>query len=100
MTVPEFVLFLLVGRLITWLLQDNGLLKPLWELHPTLTELGECDLCLGFWIFLVMALVVGKPTLSTIWPVHFDSLVQAAFSTFTMHLLRLGWHSKFGVAVV
>lgn len=99
MTVPEFALFLLVGRLLIWLIQTNGLSKRFWGLHPLLTELGECDLCLGFWVFLVMAILASEPML-IIWPPWLDYPVQAAIGTFAAHLARLGWHSKFGVTVI
>lgn len=99
MTVPQFALHLMAGRLLIWLVQTNGLSKPIWALHPTLTALGECDLCLGFWGFLAMAIITDKPTFN-LWPKWFDFIAQAAISTFAVHLLRLGWHSKFGVTVI
>jgi len=99
MTVPEFALFLLAGRLMIWLIQTNGLSKRIWVLHPILGELGECDLCLGFWVFLAMA-TFGSEPMFTIWPIWLDYPVQAAIGTFTTHLVRLGWHSKFGVTVI
>lgn len=99
MTVPEFVLFLLTGRLLTWLVQTNGLSKTVWELHPLLKELNECDLCLGFWVFLVMSAIV-KRQFSDSLPAWAACIVQAAFSAFVTHLIRLGWHSKFGVTVI
>jgi len=99
MTVPQFAFFLLTGRLLTWLVQTNGLSKPIWSLHPTLAELGECDLCMGFWGFLAMAILADKPMFD-FWPRWFDFIAQAAISAFVVHLLRLGWNSKFGVTVI
>jgi hypothetical protein len=99
MTVSEFALFSAVGRLLIWLIQTNGLSKPVFEAHPKLAELGECDLCLGFWVFLAMALIVRKATFK-LWPDWFDCIIQAAISTFAVHLIRLGWQSKFGVTVI
>jgi hypothetical protein len=99
MTVPQFAIHLLTGRLLTWLVQTNGLSRPIWRLHPTLTELGECDLCLGFWGFLAMAILAGKPMFN-LWPRWFDYVAQAAISTFVVHLVRLGWQRKFGVTVI
>lgn len=99
MTVPQFALNLLTGRLLIWLIQTNGLSRLIWDLHPTLTELGECDLCLGFWGFLAMATLTGKPMFN-LWPRWFDYVAQAAISTFVVHLVRLGWHSKFGVTAI
>jgi len=99
MTVLRFAANLLIGRLLIWLIQTNGLSKPIWKLHPTLAELGECDLCLGFWGFLGMAIIADNPMFGH-WPRWFDCVVQAAISTFVVHLIRLGWHSKFGVTVI
>lgn len=99
MTVPDFVLFLLTGRLLTWFIQTNGLSKPLWQLHPALTELSECDLCLGFWVFLFMSFAI-RQTISDRYPAWLTRIIQAALSTLTAHLIRLGWHSKFGVTVM
>ena len=99
MTVPEFALFLLVGRLLIWLIQTNGLSKLIWNLHPVLTELGECDLCLGFWVFLGMMFLASKP-MFTFWPFWADYPIQAAIGAFTAHLVCLGWHSKFGITVI
>jgi len=99
MTVPNFVLFLMTGRLLTWFLQTNGLLDPIRKLHPLLEEMNECDLCLGFWVFLIMSILL-KHQYSNTGPGWFNYLVQATFSTFVAHLLRLGWNSKFGVMVI
>jgi hypothetical protein len=99
MTTSQFALNLLIGRLLIWLVQTNGLSKPVWSLHPTLRELGECDLCLGFWGFLAMATLAKKPMFD-LWPCWFDYVAQAAISTFVVHLIRLGWHSKFGITVI
>lgn len=99
MRLSEFFLFLAVGRLLTWLLQVNGLMRRLWRLHPVLMELGECDLCLGFWIYLAL-LLSWQRELSGVWPGAVESIALAAIATFAAHLLRLGWQSKFGVAVI
>ena len=99
MTAANFGLSVILGRLITWLLQTNGLSKPLWDSHPLLTELGECDLCLGFWVYLAMA-TMTKLAMFEIWPKWFDCIAQAAISTFIAHLIRLGWYSKFGTTVI
>lgn len=100
MTVLEFALFLTVGRLFIWLLQTNGLVDPIWRLHKKLTELGDCDLCLGFWVFLFLGWIVGQPPIITQWPYLLALIAQAALSTLIVHLLRLGWWSKFGMTVI
>lgn len=98
MTLPEFLLYLAAGRLITWLLQINGLLRPLWNRHSLLTELAECDLCLGFWVYLGLAAFF--PGVFGLWPWPVELLLLAALTSFLAHLLRLGWQDKFGTVVI
>jgi len=51
------ILYLAAGRLAIWFLQNTGLLMPLREKYKLLGELMGCDLCLGFWVYLVLAVV-------------------------------------------
>jgi len=99
MPLSSYLLYLTAGRLLVWLLQINGLTKPIWDSHPKLQELGECDLCLGFWVYLFLALFVKGATLG-LWSWPIDRLVLAAVSAMGAHLLRIGWDSKFGITVV
>lgn len=98
MSLPDFLLYLAIGRLLTWLLQTNGLTKRMWGLHPLLEELGDCDLCLGFWVYLALGLFL--PPVFAPWPFALSVVVLAAVMTTMAHLLRLGWQAKFGMIVV
>lgn len=81
------------------MLQVAGPLRPLWALHPLLTELSECDLCLGFWVYLMLALsLMAQPFGLFPWPM--ESIVLAMLASLMAHLIRLGWLSKFGCEVV
>jgi len=93
----EFFFFLAVGRLLIWLLQTSGLMRPVWAWKPILTELGGCDLCLGFWVYLGLAVFVPAPF--GIWPGVVEAVILAAIATFAAHLIRLGWQVKFGVVI-
>lgn len=97
MTVPDFLLHLAAGRLLVWLLQTNGLMKPIWKRSHTLTELGDCDLCLGFWVYLALG-IFSRPALTLPRPIGW--VILAAISTFGMHLIRLGWKERFGMEVL
>jgi len=51
------VLFLLAGRLVIWFIQNTGLLQPVRRRYDLVNELIGCDLCLGFWVYLVLAVL-------------------------------------------
>ena len=97
----EIALYFAIGRLVIWLLQIAGPLEKLWQLHPKLRELRECDLCLGFWVYTALALWFRFNWLPDVMyiPVLSEALTGGAAS-FIMHLIRLGWSAKFGVIVV
>lgn len=99
MNLVQFLFYLAVGRLLTWLLQTNGLLRPMWQRHPRLTELSECDLCLGFWVYLALAFL-WKGETPGLWPGGAEQVILAAIATLGAHLLRLGWWARFGVTVI
>lgn len=93
----DWLFFLAAGRLIIWLLQTNGLMRPVWAWKPILTELGGCDLCLGFWVYLGLGIFMPVPF--GIWPAVVEVVIIAAIAAFAMHLMRLGWQVKFGVVI-
>lgn len=86
---------LLIGRLFTWLLQTNGLMEPIWNRHYLLKDLSECDLCLGFWVYLAVFLL-PRQRLMTEWPKIAEDVATAGIAAFLAHLIRMGWQSKFG----
>lgn len=99
MSIFDFLFYLAIGRLLTWLLQIAGLLKPVWNLHRLLTELSQCDLCLGWWIYLILAVFLPERPFGY-FPHWIEIVSLASISTLMAHLLRLGWQSKFGTVVI
>jgi len=99
MIVLQFIGFLALGIAITWLLQEAGPLQPLWNLRPWLYDLANCDLCLGFWVFLAMAALLQEPVFG-LWPFWVEVLLAGLFCAVMGHLLRAGWSAKFGVVII
>jgi hypothetical protein len=88
---------LVLGRLIIWAAQTSGPTKRLWNLRPILTELGECDFCLGFWVYLGLAAVMRVNIFDPYYFPVFSEVVTALTASFGVHLARIGWTMKFGV---
>jgi hypothetical protein len=98
----HFVEFLLVGRLLTWAIQTQGLPRRLWSWSSFLTELAECDFCLGFWIYLFLSVALAYNGLEEVWPEPFwiVCVIQAILASFVMHVFVLGWRSKFSTLII
>ena len=95
----EFVIFLGVGKLIIYLIQKFVSSNSESEFF---NKLISCDLCLGTWIYCIIALAFKVIILEDIFtPVPILSeLITGAVATFGMHLLSIGWREKFSVVVI
>lgn len=63
----------------------------------------DCNLCLGFWTYLALAIlldinIMDGTTYSEI-PI-FGEVITAAFTSFVMHLVVIGWNDLFTVIEV
>lgn len=91
--------YLLVGRLAIWLVQIAGPLRWLWAKKPFLTEFAECDLCVGFWVYAIIAGIFRVYLLPFGYVPVVGEIATGAIASFVMHLLRLGWNVKFQIVV-
>lgn len=84
MTVRKWLVFLATGRLFVFMLQTNPHTKE------RLGEVGHCDLCLGFWVYLALCFV-QKTWVPLVDEPLVDVLATASLSSLLMHLLRIGF---------
>ena len=91
------IIAIVLGRLFIWVIQTNGLTRRIWKRHPILTELGECDFCLGVWVFTLLAWKMGVNFLEPdYYPLLSEFFTGIALS-FGVHLARIGWTASFTV---
>jgi hypothetical protein len=92
--------FLGVGKLLIYLIQKSPLPRILPE--GLLRELVECDLCLGFWVYLVLGVLLKKDLDEDMAKENkvVSKLATAGLSTFLIHLLSIGWREKFGTYII
>lgn len=93
----KWIALVITGRLIIWVLQISGLTRPIFEKHPLLLELRECDFCLGCWIFMGLSWALGANILEPVYVPGLCEFVTGVTISFATHLCRLGWTYKFGV---
>lgn len=94
-----FVVYVAVGKLLIYIgqkfLADNFRNKFLHKLF-------ECDLCLGVWVYVILALCFKMMILQDILPyVPFvTEVITGIVTSFLMHLLSIGYREKFSVIIV
>lgn len=99
MSLQTWLIYLATGRLLTWYLQTNGLLNPILERHSILTKLRDCDLCMGWWVYLGLSLKMKAAPIN-LFPSLLENVILASLTSLIAHLLRLGWERKFGVTII
>lgn len=99
MSVKQKLVTLATGKLMTWYFQTNGLLKPLEKKSDLFVELRRCDLCSGFWVFLL--LVTFNPG-ARLWGIFapLDILASAMTYAYTARILSSGWMSEHGTTML
>lgn len=97
---PVVIAYLVLGRLLVWTVQTSGPSRRIWALHPLLEELGDCDFCVGCWVFPLLALLLEVNLLAPVYVPAVSEIITGIATAFAVHLARLGWQSKFGVEVL
>ena len=96
----DYALYAIAGRILIYLLQTNGItqeLKRYTSEDGLLREFIECDLCVGFWVYLFLAFTLKKTIEIGVWPRFVENIVLAGTTTLVIHLFRLGWNQKFAI---
>lgn len=89
-----------LGRLLVWTLQTSGPTKLIWKLLPILEEFGECDFCIGCWVYAALAWVFSINLLEPIYVPLLSEIVTGIAFSFAGHLMALGWKMRWGVEVL
>ena len=92
-----FLAWLGLGRLTIWAIQINGLTRPIISRYAKLQELVDCDFCLGFWVFSLLAWALGINLLTPVYIPVFSEAATGLIASFFVHMARIGWTTKFGI---
>jgi len=87
--------YFVVGRLLIWVLQTATLSKKLYLKSSLLTELFECDFCLGFWIFGILGYMMQVGLIEII-PRFADVVLTAIIASWLVHVFVTGWRTLYG----
>lgn len=105
MTISETLTIFALGRLIIFLAQKSPYFKLLasrnTKFRAVFLELGECDLCLGVYVYSLLSLYFGYVWFTEIWyePVLSEFFTGASMAVI-MWLIRLGWDANFKTYVI
>ena len=94
----EYFAYLLVGRLLMYLLRLFPLAVQLAEKHEDTEKLLSCDLCLGVWTYTILS---GIMNIQIMMDMNiFGYLLTGSVSSFIMYLFVEGWNQRFREYVI
>ena len=94
MLLSEVVSYLLAGRVSIFMLQMNMALRRAVSGHKDFKELLDCDLCLGFWVYLCIG-VLSRQRIDWTDSKLINYLTTASMCATLMHIFRIGWETRF-----
>jgi len=92
------IAYAITGKLLIFFLRKFPLTNIIAKkLH--LTTLIECNLCIGFWIYLIL-LIWFRVNIFDVYYPGLSEVITALFTSFVMWLLVIGWFEVFGIIEV
>ena len=73
--------------------------RPAWGKSEFLDQLFSCDLCLGVWVYTILAVILNIDAISEYVgyiPV-LNSILTGMFTAFVIHIFSLGWQERFSI---
>lgn len=101
-----YIFYAGLGRLFIFLIQKSPYIKFFvgffkGRSKEFLDELFGCDLCLGFWVYLTLALIfqyanVNVNVLDIPYAPVISAIITGAITSFVVHVFSAGWKDLFG----
>lgn len=104
----QLVVFLLVGRLVIFVLQKFPFQKVpfigrLFEEGKFLEQLFACSFCLGCWAYAILGHVFSVDIVVELFGVYivaFNEILTGVIASFVVYIFGIGWQTRFGIIEV
>jgi hypothetical protein len=94
-----YLVFLFTGKILIYFGMEFARNNEI--SNKFIKKLLSCDLCWGFWIYSLWSFLTGGVLFRDIYYVPvFSQFITGGISSFLVHLVSLGWKSKFEVLVI
>lgn len=98
----NWLVYILLGRLLIWAWQQFPLPKSLEE-NRWARKLHDCDFCSGTWIFTFLSFVMQLDLLAPLGFYYVPALsegITGIITSFMTHIFVIGWKARFDVVVI
>ena len=97
----DFIAFAISGKILIYTIQKFPFFIWIGKKISFVNQLISCDFCLGVWVYCILNLVSFR--LSFYNANKYDiisGIVTGIATSFVMHLISVGWMSKYAVYIV
>ena len=95
-----FFLVLVLGKISMYTIDKFPLTIKIKNRSQFLDELFSCDFCLGVWTYTVLFWLTGVWFENLLFIPILSPLLIGTFASFLVHLISLGWRTKFEVIII
>ena len=97
MVLSNWIIFLIVGRVLVYLWQSFPLPEFL-ENNRIIHKFHICDLCSGVWLYGILSFFMGLSLLQALgfsYVPLVSEVVTGGLISFVVHIFLIGWREKF-----
>ena len=96
----KFLFLAVIGKILLYAIQIFPLIIKIKQLNSFLDRLLSCDFCLGFWVYFILDLFFKVWFEGLTFVPILSPFLMGGFIAFIVHLLSLGWRTKFEVIIL
>jgi hypothetical protein len=102
----QIIGFLLVGRLLVFILQEfpfHKIFPALFGEGKFLKQLLDCPLCLGVWVYWFFSILLDIDFIYQMFYIEIpilNNLITGVIASFIVYIFCLGWFVRFGTTIV
>lgn len=107
MELSQLIGFLLVGRLLVFVLQKFPFRKTIigkfFKEGKFLEQLFSCELCLGCYVYAFVGYLLRIDFISELFGVYviaFNEIMTGIIASFVVYIFAIGWQTRFGIIEV
>lgn len=100
MSLEYWFIYLAVGAVAIFIWRKSPYAKWLASKSTFIDDLQNCNLCIGFWFYFLLAIVMQVNVFSEFYVVIVSQFLSAIITTFFFHVLYAGWNALFTSIVI
>jgi hypothetical protein len=100
MILEQWFVYLAVGAVLIFVWRKSPYSRWLSKKSTFLKELQDCNLCIGFWFYFILAIVMQINIFTEFYLIVVNQFLSAVVTAFFFYVLHAGWDTLFRNIVI